>query len=136
MCVAIAQFELTASVSAARKSPHAPSAPGCCRWKSTWHARVIASVQPANHRRKRLGPLCLCRKFLVFSARPLRSPARRCILVDSEPTSYADLLQLIDHIHAAGMQVELFTNGAALSDAMARFPAQNAGWPWFSSSTR
>jgi MoaA/NifB/PqqE/SkfB family radical SAM enzyme/predicted hotdog family 3-hydroxylacyl-ACP dehydratase len=50
--------------------------------------------------------------------------ARRCILVDSEPTSYADLLQLIDHIHAAGMQVELFTNGAALSDATARFLRQ------------
>lgn len=50
--------------------------------------------------------------------------ARRCILVDSEPTSYPDLPQLIDHIRGKGMQVELFTSGAAMTDALAKFLRQ------------
>jgi len=47
--------------------------------------------------------------------------AVRCLLIDSEPESYPDLLQLIDDIRAKAMEVDLFTDGAAITNSAARF---------------
>jgi predicted hotdog family 3-hydroxylacyl-ACP dehydratase/MoaA/NifB/PqqE/SkfB family radical SAM enzyme len=47
--------------------------------------------------------------------------ARRCLLVDSELTSYPGLAQLIDDIRGKEMQVELFTSGDAITEDTARF---------------
>jgi radical SAM protein with 4Fe4S-binding SPASM domain len=50
--------------------------------------------------------------------------ARRCILVDSQPASHPHLQPLIDHLRAAGMQVELFTAGVGIDAAQAKFLRQ------------
>jgi len=47
--------------------------------------------------------------------------ARRCLLIDSEPVSHPQLPRIIDDIRSRGMQVELFTCGAAITAATAQF---------------
>jgi radical SAM protein with 4Fe4S-binding SPASM domain len=50
--------------------------------------------------------------------------ARRCFLTDSEPSSHAELQQIIDAVRDNEMQVELFARAAAISEPVARFLAQ------------
>ena len=47
--------------------------------------------------------------------------AVRCILVDGESESYADLAKLIEEVRGRGMQVELFTHSPAITGEMANF---------------
>lgn len=50
--------------------------------------------------------------------------AKRCILIDSEPTTHPDLRELIDSAHSFAMEVEVFISAAALDPAIARFLRQ------------
>jgi radical SAM protein with 4Fe4S-binding SPASM domain len=56
---------------------------------------------------------------LIHQAKALG--AERCLLVDSEPASYPNLLQLIDDLRDRGMAIELFCNSTAISETTARF---------------